>query len=150
MSAGQTIPDRARTRDRSEAESYGEYQEQGLGWVVFAGTMLLMAGTLNIIYGIAAIAKSNFYVADTHFIFSDLKTWGWIILVIGILEACAGLGIYARSSWARWTGIAVASLSSIGQLLYVGAQPWLAVAIFTLDLLVIYGLVVHGGREQRA
>ncbi len=148
MSAGQFTEGSA---PRAEPQRYSEYAEpSGYGWVVFAGTMILMAGTLNIIYGIAAIAKSSFYVANTHFVFSDLKTWGWITLVIGVIQVCVGLGVYARSSWARWTGVAAASLGAIGQLLYIAANPWVSLAIFAIDLLVVYGLIVHGGHEEEA
>jgi hypothetical protein len=140
-----------RTTDtRTEPQRYSEYAEpepRGYGWIVFAGTMILMAGTLDAIYGIAAISKSKFYVANTHYVFSDLNTWGWITLVIGVIMMCAGVGIFARSAWARWTGVAAASLGAIVQLLSIAAYPWLAVAIFATEILVIYGLVVHGGRE---
>jgi hypothetical protein len=138
------------TSVRTEPQRYSEYAESepsGYGWVVFAGTMILMAGTLDLIYGIAAVAKSKFYVANTHYVFSDLNTWGWITLVIGAIMMCAGVGIFARAPWARWTGVAAASIGAIAQILSIAAYPWLAVAIFATEILVIYGLVVHGGRE---
>jgi hypothetical protein len=124
-----------------------EYEESsGWGWLIFAGTMLLLAGIVSLVYGIAAVAKSSFYVANTRFVFSDLKTWGWIVLSIGALECAAGLGVYIRAQWARWVGVGVASLNAIAQLLDIAAYPWLSVAVFSLDVLVVYGLVVHGGR----
>lgn len=137
---------------RSEpAPRYAEEEEpRGYGWVIFAGTMLLMAGTLNIIYGIAAVANSSFYVANTHFVFSELNTWGWIVLAIGAIEACVGVGVYLQAQWARWTGVAVASLNGIAQLLFIAAYPWLSLAIFAIDVLVIYGLIAYGGRLQEA
>src|SRR5262245_14586247 len=93
-------------------------EEEGGGWVAFAGVMILLAGVINCIYGIAAIAESSFYVGNTRFVFSDLKTWGWIVLCVGVLQVCAGAGIWARAPWARWTGVAMASLSAIAQLLF--------------------------------
>jgi hypothetical protein len=121
-------------------------QEYSSGWVTFAGVMLLLAGTMNLIYGIAAIAESSFYVANTRFVFTELKTWGWIVTCIGALECAVALGIWARSTWARWTGAGIAGLNAIAQLLFLPAYPLLTLAIFSLDLLVIYGLVAHGGR----
>ena len=132
---------------RAEATSRRE-DESGSGWVIFAGVMILMAGVMNTIYGIAAIAESSFYAGNTRFVFSDLKTWGWIVTLIGAFQSTAALGIWARSPWARWTGVAVASLNGIAQLLFIPSYPFLSLAIFTLDILVIYGLVAHGGRIQ--
>jgi hypothetical protein len=145
-SASTGAPGGARVEPR-----YDEYREpQGYGWVMFAGVVIAIAGTLNIIYGVAAIAESHFYVANTHFVISDLKTWGWIVTAIGALQVCVAGGIWAQSGWARWTGVAVASLNAIAQLMFIAAYPWSSLAIFSLDVLVIYGLVTYGGRTQRA
>jgi hypothetical protein len=121
--------------------------EEGGGWVAFAGVMIMLAGVINAIYGIAAIAESSFYVGNTRFVFSDLKTWGWIVLCLGALQIAVAVGIWAQEGWARWTGVAVAGLNAIAQLLFISAYPWLSLAVFTLDVLVIYGLIAHGGRQ---
>jgi hypothetical protein len=134
---------------RAESTSYGD-DERGSGWVIFAGMLILMAGVMNTIYGIAAIAESSFYVANTRFVFADLKTWGWIVMLIGIVQVLASLGIWARAPWARWTGVAVAAINGIAQLLFIPTYPFLALAIFTLDVLVIYGLIAYGGRSEAA
>jgi hypothetical protein len=126
----------------------GAGSEEGTGWVTFAGVMIMLAGVINLIYGIGAIAESSFYVANTRFVFSDLKTWGWIVTIIGALECIAALGIWARATWARWTGVFIASLNAIAQLLFIAANPWLSLALFTLDILVIYALIAYGGRES--
>src|SRR4051794_24286104 len=89
-----------------------EQEERGGGWLVFAGVMMVMVGIMNTIYGIAAIAESSFYVGNTRFVFSDLKTWGWIVLLVGVLESTAAVGIWARAPWARWTGVFVAALNA--------------------------------------
>jgi hypothetical protein len=125
----------------------GAEEEVG-GWVVFAGVMILMVGIINLIYGIAAIAESSFYVGNTRFVFSDLKTWGWIVTLIGALQAMVAIGIWARAPWARWTGVFFASINAIAQLLFIAANPWLSVALFSVDVLIIYALVAHGGREE--
>jgi hypothetical protein len=129
----------------------GEYEDpSGYGWVVFAGVMLVMAGVINVIYGIAAISNSHFYVASTRFVFSDLTTWGWIVLVIGAFEMCVGVGVWVQLAWARWAGVFIAALNAIAQLLFIAANPWLSLALFTLDMLVIYGLIAHGGSLEEA
>jgi len=133
-------------RGASPAEDeYGE--PQGYGWVVFAAVLILLAATLNVIYGIAAIGNSQFYVSSTHFVISDLKTWGWVVLAFGVIQYCAALGILVQASWARWTGVAVAGINAVVQLVFLPAAPFLSLSVFALDLLVIYGLIAYGGRE---
>jgi hypothetical protein len=133
------------------AGRYDEYGEpRGYGWVVFAGIMIMMAGVLNFIYGIAAISNSHFFVANAHYVISDLNTWGWVVLVLGVFQFCVAFGIWVQASWARWTGILIAGLNAIAQLIFLPAYPFLALTIFTLDLLVIYGLAAYGGRMTQA
>jgi hypothetical protein len=136
----------------SERSGYGASrgESRGEGWVLFAGIMLMIAGTLNFIYGIGAISNSHFYVANAHYVISDLNTWGWVVLLIGVLQFLVALGIWARSGWARWTGVVIAGLNAIVQLIFLPSYPLLALTIFTLDILVIYGLVAYGGSQLEA
>jgi hypothetical protein len=120
---------------------------QGAGWVMFAGIMILIVATLNIIYGIAAIDNSRFFIEEQKFILSDLNTWGWIILVIGVLQLFAGFSIWAGGEYGRWIGIITASVSAIGALLTIPGYPFWSLAIFAIDILIIYGLVAYGGRR---
>jgi hypothetical protein len=122
--------------------------ERGYGWVIFAGIMIMIAGTLNFIYGIAAISESHFYVANTRFVISDLNTWGWVVMLLGVLQFCTALAIWAQQGWARWVGVFVAGVNSIIQLIFLPAYPFLSLSIFTLDILVVYGLVAYGGRPR--
>lgn len=120
--------------------------DRGSGWITFAGVVIMIAAILNIIDGIAAISKSSFYVADARYILSDLNTWGWVMLGLGVLQMVVGFGIWAGNQLARWTGIAVVSLNALAQLLFVPAYPFWSLSIFALDILVLYGLAAHGGR----
>ena len=129
-------------------DSYGYEDEKGFGWVVFSGVMIMIVGILNFIYGIAAIDESKFYVGNTKFVITDLKTWGWILTIIGGIQILVGAGIWARSQAARWIGVFIASLNAIAQLLFIAGNPWLSLALFTLDILVIYGLICYGGRLE--
>jgi hypothetical protein len=131
-----------------EYSTYGE-EARGSGWLTYAAVLITMAGALNFGYGLAAILKSHFYVANTRFVVSDLNTWGWVVMLTGILEFCVAAGVWMRAQWARWTAVVLASLNGIAQLLFIPAYPWLSLAIFTLDLLAIYGLVAYGGRVQQ-
>jgi hypothetical protein len=125
------------------------YDDPGDGWLVFAGIMLLILGVTNVIGGIAAIDDANFYVADAEFVISDLNTWGWVILLTGAAQVLAAFGIWARNQFARWLGVGFAAINMIAQLLMIAAFPLWSLAIYAVDLLVIYGLVVYGGRLER-
>lgn len=120
------------------------------GWVVFAGTMLAIVATLNIIYGIAAISNSSFYVNDAQYVISGLETWGWVALIIGCVQMLCAFGVWARNGLAVWAGIAFAGLNAIAQLLMLPASPFLSLALFGVNMLVIYGLAVHGTRDEMA
>jgi hypothetical protein len=122
---------------------------QGAGWLTFAGIMVLIAGILNAIWGIAAIDSANFFVEDQRFIFSDLNTWGWIILFIGVIQLFAAFSIWSGGQFGRWIGIIAASLSAIGALLSIPGYPFWSLAVFGLDLLIIYGLSAYGGQRAR-
>ena len=139
------MSDAVQSRSRSVDRSYDP--DRGLGWVIFAGAMLCLVGTLNIVYGIAAISNSKFYVANTQYVFSDLNTWGWILLIVGVIQFVAAFGIWASTEWGRWLGVAAAGINAIVQMLFIPAYPWLSLALFATDLLVIYGLIAYGGRQ---
>jgi hypothetical protein len=133
--------------DYTEA-GYEPFPEKGTGWLSFAAIMLGLAGIFGLIDGIVAVSKSSFYVASAHYVFSDLNTWGWILIVVGAVTLCAAFAILSRSQVARWTGITVAGLQALAQLMMIQAYPFWSLCIFAIDLLVIYGLAVYGGRRE--
>lgn len=132
------------TRD----DSYEFDEEKGFGWLLFAATMLGLAGCLSIIDGIVALSKSSFYTANAHYVFSDLRTWGWIALILGALLIVAAMGVFSGSGFARWFGIFAASLSLIGHFMSAQAYPLWFLIMITLDILVIYALAVYGGKRM--
>jgi hypothetical protein len=130
-------------------ERYAEvaYSERGAGWISFASIMLLIVGTFSIIDGIIALSKSSFFTANAVYVFSDLRTWGWITLILGVVVLFAAGSVARGGQFGRWFGIAAAALNSIGQLLFVPAYPWWSVSAFAVDMLIIYALTVYGGRQ---
>ena len=126
--------------------------QRGDGWVLFAGIMLMVVGFLNLVYGIAAIDDSAFFVGDQRFvIFDDLNTWGWFYLVIGVLQLIAAFSIWNRNPFGRVIGIASAAGNAMIVLFTVNAFPFAAFMIFLIDVMVIYALTVYGGsRDQTA
>ena len=108
----------------------------------------LHGGVLNVIWGIAAIDKAQFFLEDKKFIIQDLKTWGWIILIVGIVQLFAAFSIWSGGEFGRWIGIIMATFSAIGALLSMPAYPFWSLAIFGVDLLIIYGLSAYGGHQE--
>ena len=123
--------------------------EQRSGWVTFAGVMLLLVGTLNVIYGIAAIGDSSFFVNDTRYIFGNLNTWGWITLIIGVLQLFAAFSLWSGGLYGRIVGIGVSSLSALAALLSIPAYPFWSLAIFALDVVIIYQIALRGTEGRR-
>jgi len=132
------------TRD----DAYEFDEERGFGWLLFGATMLGLAGVLSVIDGIVALSKSSFYTAGAHFVFSDLRTAGWIAIILGALLIVAAMGVFSGSGFARWFGILMASLSLIGHFTAVQAYPFWILIMITLDILVIYALAVYGGKKM--
>ena len=141
----QTAP---RTRATSEHARTDLASPPGAGWVLFAGFMLALAGILNVIYGIAAIDDSRFFFQDVQFVLSDLNTWGWVLLALGALQIGAAVSVWNGNAFGRWFGVTAASLSAIGALLVIPAYPFWSLALFSLDILIIYGLVAYGGQRR--
>jgi hypothetical protein len=141
-----------RPNDPATVRPVGEPREsrRGTGWIGFAGVMIAILGVLNSVYGIAAISDSRFFVRDVAYIVSDLNTYGWALLVIGVVQVCAAFGIFAAAEWARWAGILSAGVNAVVQLLFMPSYPFLSLALFAVGILVIYGLVAYGGRTRRA
>jgi hypothetical protein len=116
------------------------------GWVFFAGIMMILSGIFEIMYGLTALLKHTFYaVTSSHLLVFNYTSFGWIDLAIGVLILLAGVSVLHGSTWARVVGVILASLSAIGSLSFVNAQPIWSIIVITIDVLVVYALVVHGG-----
>ena len=121
---------------------------RGYGLVLFAGVLLLVVGFWNLIYGIAAIAQSHVFVANAHYVFGDLKTWGWITLIISALQILAGIGVMTGNQAARWAGIILVGLNLINQMFFIPAYPFWSLTIIAMDIVALYGLCAYGSREN--
>ena len=130
------------SRGRTHAEG------RGYGLVLFAGVLLLVAGFWNMIYGIAAIAQSHVFVANAHYVFGSLRTWGWITLIFAILMLIAGGGVMVGNQLARWYAVAVVGLNAIEQMFSIPAYPFWSLTIIAMDVVALYGLCAYGSREN--
>ena len=123
---------------------------EGHGLIVFASVLLLILGCFNLIYGIAAIANSHVFVANAHYVFGGLRTWGWITLILGVLQLLAAAGIVAGNQLARWFAVAVLGLNAIDQMFSTPAYPFWSLVIIAVDVVALYGLCVYGSRANLA
>ena len=124
---------------------------RGAGRAVFVAILLMIAGTLNVIYGIAAIGDANFFVNENHYVLASLHTWGWITVILGVIQLIASFSLLSGQTFGRVVGLIAASLGAIGALLAVGgAYPFWALGIFALCVICIHGLLVYGEEERAA
>ena len=115
---------------------------RGFGRVVFVAILLLLAGTLNIVYGIAAVSNAHFF-DGTQYAFSSLHTWGWIGIIVGIIQLTGGFSLFGGGGYGRFIGIFAATLGAVESLFAIGGpHPWWALGIFVVSLWVLHGLVV--------
>ena len=126
----------------------GRAEDQGLGMVFFAGIMLLVAGFFNLIDGIAAIANSHVFIANATYVLGDLKTWGWVALILGIIQILAGGGVMVGNQAARWAGVGALALNAIAQLFFIPAYPFWSLLIIAVDVVALYGLCAYGSRAN--
>jgi hypothetical protein len=120
------------------------------GWVVFASFMMIIAGSFQAIEGLVAIFDDGFYhVTENGLVVNvDYSVWGWTHLLLGALLIICGIGVLAGNIVARVVAILLAGLSALVNLVFLEAYPIWGILIITVDVLVIYSLVVHG-RELR-
>jgi len=121
------------------------------GWVIFAGIMLIMVGAFQAIQGLVGLFNRGYYlVAPSGLVLNvDYTVWGWTHLILGILAGATGLGLLAGNTAARVVGIVLAVVSAILNLVFIAAYPIWSTIVITVDVIVIYAIVVHG-RELKS
>ena len=123
---------------------------RGAGRALFAAILLVIAGTLNIIYGIGALDGANIFVNEKRYILTDLNTMGWVLIVLGVIQLGGGFSLMAGNAYGRVIGLIGASLGAIGALLSIGGNdPWWSLAIFFLCIYIVQGIFIYG-EEDRA
>lgn len=121
-----------------------------VGWIVFAGVMMLMLGTFHAIQGFVALFRDEYYLVGTNglTVHVDYTTWGWVHLVAGVLVLAAGAGVIAGQVWARVVGVLFAFLSAIINIGFLAAYPIWSAMMIVIDVLVIWALIVHGSEMR--
>ena len=140
MTSATTEPPRSRGGHRGHGHGYG--------LVLFASVLLVVVGCFNVIDGIAAIANSHVFTANAHYVFGNLRAWGWITLILGVVQLLAAAGVLAGNQLARWFAVVVVGLNAIDQMLFIPAYPFWSLMIIAVDVVALYGLCAYGSREN--
>jgi hypothetical protein len=124
---------------------------RGTGRALLAATLLVIVGTLNIIYGIGALDDANIFTNDKRYILTNLNTLGWVLIVLGVIQLAGGFSLMAGNTYGRVIGIIGGSLGAIGALLSIGGSyPWWSLGIFFLCVYVVHGIFIYGEEERPA
>jgi uncharacterized membrane protein HdeD (DUF308 family) len=126
-----------------------EDEMRGSGRTAFVGFLLLITGTLNIIYAIGALSNAKVLIGDQRLLFTNLHAYGWVLIVLGVIQLTAGLSLLGGNTYGRVVGIFAATLGALESLAAIGEKnPWWQLALFGLYIYILHGLVVFG-RERR-
>jgi hypothetical protein len=116
-----------------------------VGFAVFAAVMLLIAGSFQILAGLAGIFENEFYVTTpNYFLEFDVSAWGWFHLIWGVLVLVAGIGLLQGSLWGRTLGVIGASVSALINFAFIPYYPFWSILIIAIDVGVIWALTAHG------
>ena len=134
----------------TRARHAGGGMRESYGMVIFASVLLLVLGFLNLIDGIVAIARSHVFVANAHYVLGDLRSWGWTVLILGVLQLLVAAGVVAGNQAARWTAVVLLGLDAIAQMMFLPAYPIWSIVIIAVDVVALWGLCAYGSRENLA
>jgi hypothetical protein len=121
---------------------------EGFWMIIFASALLAIAGFFNLIDGIAAIAKSSVFIANARYVMGDLRAWGWVALILGVLQLLAALGVVVGNQVARWFAVAVIGIDLIAQMFFLPGYPFWSLMIIAVDVVALWGLCAYGSREN--
>jgi signal transduction histidine kinase len=123
---------------------------RGSGRAAFVAALLLIVGTLNIIYGIGSVGDATALVGDQRLVFTNLHTYGWVLIILGVIQLTAGLSLLGGNTYGRVLGIVAASLGALNALAAIGGRdPWWSLGAFALCIYILHGLIIFG-RDEKA
>lgn len=137
------------TTSRHGGGERGDYdRSRGYGLVAFASVVLAVVGFFNLLDGIAAISRSHVFVANAHYVIGNLRAWGWVVMILGILMLVAAGGVLTGNPLARWFGVVVVGLNAIGQMFFLVSYPFWSILIIIIDVVVLYALCAYDSRDS--
>jgi hypothetical protein len=136
------------TTQAARPDTTAEYDKgRGRSMLIFASVLLSVLGLFNLLDGIAAIAQSSFFVANTRYVIGDLRAWGVAVTVLGGLQVLAAFGVMAGNQIARWFGVAVLGINAVAQMFFIPSYPLWSLMIIAIDVVGLYALCAYGGRD---
>lgn len=139
--AGQTAGPAPGTSGYGPAPAGGGW---AAGGVTFAGVLMLMNGVIAVLQGISALAKDDVYARLGDYVYKiNLTGWGVILLCLGVVLGVTGFGVLKGATWARVSGIVLASLNVILQFAFLPYEPVWSVIVIAIDVFVIWALAVY-------
>jgi len=122
---------------------------KGAGWISFAGVMMIVAGLFNVIIGLVALFRSDYYVRGPQgLLVLDLTGWGWVHLILGALIVLTGFALFTGAAWARVITVLLAGFNALTQLVFISAFPLWGVIVIAVDILVIWAVTAHGNEAE--
>jgi hypothetical protein len=113
------------------------------GLLSFAAFLMSIVGFFNIVDGLTSLTKRSFYLVPSNkLLIFNFTAWGWIWIIVGIVQIFVGASILARGTWARTAGIALMVLAVAGQFAFMNAFPLWSIVIIAVSLVAIYLLMV--------
>jgi hypothetical protein len=122
---------------------------RGVGRAFFAATLLVIAGFINIIYGIGALDGAHIFTNDQRYILTNLNTMGWVLIILGVIQMAGGFSLFLGNTYGRVIGIIGGSVGAIVALLSIGGNdPWWSLAVFFLCIYIVHGIALYGQEER--
>jgi hypothetical protein len=116
--------------------------------MIFAGTMMVLAGLFQIFLGIAALAHDKIFVLVRTYAFKfDATAWGWIHLILGIAVAVIGFYVFTAAQWSRYVAIGLVALQGLSSFLFLPYYPFWTLVIIALDIFIIWSLAAAPGHR---
>lgn len=120
-----------------------------VGWVYFAGMLMILIGIFQAIAGLVALLKDSYFlVTNQGLVAFDYTTWGWIHLILGVVIAAAGAAVVNGRSWGRVIAVILVSLSALSHFLFMPAYPIWSIIALVIDIILLYALIVHGAEAE--
>ncbi len=153
MSHATTPEDASRAPEQDPVHHVEPSQVTGwVGWIGFAGVMMLLVGSFHVIQGLVAVFQDEYYLVTRSGLIAevDYTAWGWVHVIVGIVIMAAGIAVFTGKVWARLVGVVLAALSAIVNIGFLAAYPVWCTIMIAVDVLVIWALTVHGGELKNA
>ncbi len=116
-----------------------------VGWIYFAGVLMILSGSLNIINGVVAAVNPDWVVfTNREALLLDISGWGWVHIIVGAIIFLSGFGIMKGNILARTVGGIMAAVSLVANFAFLPAYPFWSIVIITVDILVLWAIIVHG------